>query len=119
MIPAKADTESQKVFLDGENKPRLAEAHTGKRAVYFIDAPHFALAPFLGYLWCVSRDFIQSPADRQRFNVLGALNVITHELVTVTNDTYITAESICELLHKLADLKLGFPITLFLDNARY
>ena len=63
--------------------------------------------------------FIQSPFGRQRFNGLGGLNAITHELVTVTNDTYITAESICELLHKLADLKLGFPITRFLDNARY
>jgi len=50
MIPAKADTEAQKVFLDGEMKPRLAESQAGKRAVYLIDTPHFALAPFLGYL---------------------------------------------------------------------
>ena len=36
-----------------------------------------------------------------------------------TNDTYITAESLCALLHKLAALNLAVPITLFLDNARY
>jgi transposase len=51
--------------------------------------------------------------------VLGALNAITHELVMVTNDTYITAESVCELLRRLAMLHLAVPITLVLDNARY
>jgi len=77
------------------------------------------LAPFLGFLWSLTRIFIQAPAGRQRFNVLGAINAMTHELVMVTNDTYITAESICILLDKLSNLKLGLPITLFLDNARY
>lgn len=119
MIPAKADTEKQAVFLEEQLEPHLAEAKKGKRAVFFGDAAHFVLAPFLGFLWSVERIFIQAPAGRQRFNVLGALNAISHELITVTNDTYITAESVCELLQKLADLKLSIPITLFLDNARY
>jgi transposase len=100
-------------------EPRLAEAQAGKRAVFFVDAAHFVLAPFLGFLWCLTRIFIQAPAGRQRFNVLAALNAVTHELVTVTNDTYITAQSVCALLDKLSELKLGMPITLFLDNARY
>lgn len=119
MLPAKADPEKQAAYLANELEPRLAEAQAGKRAVYFIDAAHFVLAPFLGFLWSVARIFIQAPSGRQRFNVLGALNAITHELVTVTNETYITAESVCELLQKLAALNLGIPITLFLDNARY
>ena len=119
MIPAKADPEEQKVFLEQEIQPRLSEAQAGKRAVFFVDAAHFVLAPFLGFLWCLTRVFIQAPAGRQRFNVLGALNAITHELITVTNDTYINAQSVCELLHKLAALKLDVPITLILDNARY
>jgi len=119
MIPAKADPEAQAAFLEEQMEPRLAEAKAGKRAVFFVDAAHFVLAPFLGFLWSVARVFVQAPAGRQRFNVLGALNAITHELITVTNDTYITAESLCALLQKLADLKLGVPITLFLDNARY
>lgn len=70
-------------------------------------------------LWCFARVFMPAPAGRQRFNVLGALNAITHELVTVTNDTYINADSVCELLRRLAALGLGMPITLVLDNARY
>ena len=91
MIPAKADPQVQADFLKNEMEPRLTEAKAGKRAVFFVDAAHFVLAPFLGFLWSVVRVFIQAPAGRQRFNVLGALNAITHELITVTNDAYITA----------------------------
>jgi transposase len=51
--------------------------------------------------------------------VLAALNAINHEVITVTNDSYINALSVCELLGKLAALNLSIPITLVLDNARY
>jgi len=119
MIPAKANPDEQAAYLKEQLEPRLAEAQAGKRAVFFVDAAHFVLAPFLGFLWSLTRVFLKAPAGRQRFNVLGALNALTHELVTVTNDTYITAESLCTLLKKLAALNLGVPITLFLDNARY
>jgi transposase len=119
MIPSKADPVEQAAYLTEKLEPRLAEAQAGQRAVFFVDAAHFVLAPFLGFLWSFARVFIQAPAGRQRFNVLGALNAITHELVTVTNTTYITAEQVCELLQKLAALNLGVPITVFLDNARY
>lgn len=37
----------------------------------------------------------------------------------MTNESYINAESICEMLRKLAALNLGIPITIVLDNARY
>jgi len=87
--------------------------------VLFVDAAHFVLAPFLGYLWCFVRQVVRAPAGRQRFNVLAALNAVTHELVVVTNDTYINAQSVCELLRKIAALGLGVPVTLVLDNARY
>lgn len=119
MVPAKADPEVQAAYLQEQIEPRLAEAQAGKRAVFYVDAAHFVLAPFLGFLWSFTRVFIRAPAGRQRFNVLGALNAITHELVTVTNDAYINAESVCDLLRKLAALNLGVPITVFLDNARY
>lgn len=119
MIPAKADPDAQATFKTEQLEPRLEEAQAGKRALFFVDAAHFVLAPFLGFLWCFERVFVRAPAGRQRFNVLGALNAITHELITVTNDTYINAESVCQLLIKLAELNLGVPITLILDNARY
>jgi len=119
MLPAKADPEKQKEFLEQEIQPRLDETQAGKRAVLFTDAAHFVLAPFLGFLWSVARVFIPAPSGRQRFNVLGALNAITHEMITITNDTYITAQSVCALLEKIAALYIGIPITIFLDNARY
>jgi len=119
MIPAKADPEKQKAFLEQELQPRLDQAQAGKRVVLFVDAAHFVLAPFLGFLWSVVRVFIQAPSGRQRFNVLGALNAITHELITITNDAYINAESVCALLEKIANLYVGIPISIFLDNARY
>ena len=71
MIPAKADPEVQAASLKEVLEPRLDEARSGKRAVFFVDAAHFVLAPFLGFLWSISRLFIKAPTGRQRFNVLG------------------------------------------------
>jgi transposase len=119
MLPAKADPEKQKEYLEQEIQPRLKEAQKGERVVLFGDAAHFVLSPFLGFLWSVARIFIPAPSGRQRFNVLGALNAITHEMITVTNDVYINAQSVCELLEKIANLYVGIPISIFLDNARY
>ncbi len=51
--------------------------------------------------------------------MLGALNAVTHELITVTNDAYINATTVCELLRKITQANVGVPISLILDNARY
>ena len=118
-IPAKASVEKQEEFLHQELEPRLEEARGGKRAVFFIDAAHFVLSPFLGFVWSVVRIFIPSPSGRHRFNVLGALNAISLEVVSVTNQSYITSVQVCELLTRLADLGVGIPMTVVLDNARY
>lgn len=45
--------------------------------------------------------------------------MITHELITVTNDSYINALSVCELFKELRQKYGEIPITLILDNARY
>jgi transposase len=84
-----------------------------------VDAAHFVFGAFLGYLWCFVRCWIKAPSGRQRFSVLGALNAVTHDVITVTTLTYINSESVCQLLVKLAELSLQVPITLVLDNARY
>jgi transposase len=118
-LPAKAEPDEQEKYKKEKLEPRLEEAKAGKRAVFFVDAAHFVMGAFLGLVWCFERIFIKSPSGRKRFNVLGALNAITHEVILVTNDTYITATQICELLQKIANLGLVIPITLVLDNARY
>lgn len=109
----------RRLFLKAELEPRLAEARAGERAVLFVDAAHFVMASFLGWLWCATRLFVKAASGRQRYNVPGAFNAVSHELIRVTNDSYITAQTVCELLHKIAALGLGVPITLVLDNARY
>jgi hypothetical protein len=97
----------------------LAEARQGQRQLYFVDASHFVLASFLGWIWCFTRMFVRAASGRQRYNVLGALHAVTHELVTEINTKYINAESVCALLHKIASSSLTAPVTLVMDNARY
>ena len=118
-IPAKADWGQQQKFLDESLNPRLEEAKAGNRAVLFMDSAHFIHAIFVGFLWCLSRVFIKSASGRSRYNVLGAIDAITHQLFTVCNEAYINANSICEMLHKVARHYAGTSITIVLDNARY
>jgi transposase len=119
MIPAKADAAEQREYLDGKLWPRLRQARRLRRVVCFVDAAHFVHGPYLGYLWCFVRLLMRGPSGRKRFNVLGAIDAVTHELTTVCNDTVINAEVVCELLRNLAARYVGLPLTLVLDNARY
>lgn len=84
-----------------------------------MDAAHFVFGTFLCCLWSILRLHVRAASGRQRFNVLGAWNAITHELVSVTNTTVVNMETMCELLRKIAALGLAGPVTLVLDNARY
>jgi transposase len=109
----------QAVFLREELEPRLRQARQGHRQVDFVDAAHFVFAPFLGFLWCAVRLFVRAASGRKRYNVLGALDAVTHRLIRVTNLDDINAESVCALLRAVAGAGVGLPITLVLDNARY
>ena len=85
-----------------------------------MDAAHFVHQAYLGMVWAPERIFIPSPSGRNRYNVLGALNAITKDIVTVNDDEYINGNSVCTLLAKLAAGKRnGVPITIVLDNAKY
>src|SRR3954447_16199965 len=119
MIPAKADADEQAKFLAEELQPRLRQARRLRRVACFVDAAHFVHGAFLGYLWCFTRLLVRGPSGRKRFNVLGAIDAVTHELTTVVNDTVIDAMAVCDLLRKLSARYAGLPLTLVLDNARY
>jgi transposase len=111
---------TQAEFRETKLEPRLEEARQGLRQVLFVDAAHFVHASFLGILWCVARLCVRAASGRKRFNVLGALDAVSHKLIAVTNHSYINAESVCLLLRAVADAATpGLPITLVLDNARY
>jgi transposase len=122
-VPPKKTVEEhareQAAFVRDELEPRLEQARRGQRQVYFVDAAHFVFAPFLGFLWCAARLFVRAASGRKRYNVLGALDAVTHRLIRVTNHGYINAESVCALLRAVAGAAVGLPITLVLDNARY
>lgn len=87
--------------------------------MFFVDAAHFVFGTFLCSLWSFVRLFVRAASGRQRFNVLGAWNAVTRQLVAVTNTTVVNTETMCQLLRKIAALKLTGPCTLVLDNARY
>ena len=108
----------QAAFLESELKPCLDAAGAGIGHVFFVDAAHFVFGTFLCCLWSFTRIFIRAASGRQRFNVLGAWNAVTRELIAVTNTTVVNTETMCELLGKIAALGLSGPITLVLDNAR-
>jgi transposase len=111
--------EIQAKFLETDLKPCLDAAVAGQGHVFFVDAAHFVFGTFLCCLWSFARIFVRAASGRQRFNVLGAWNAVTRELIAVTNTTVVNTETMCELLGKIAALGLTGPITLVLDNARY
>ena len=111
--------EIQAQFLETDLKPCLDAAVAGQGHVFFVDAAHFVFGTFLCCLWSFARIFVRAASGRQRFNVLGAWNAVTRELIAVTNTTVVNTETMCELLRKIAALGLAGPITLVLDNARY
>ncbi|MBY0459214.1 MAG: transposase [Gemmataceae bacterium] len=70
-------------------------------------------------LWSILRVFVRAASGRQRFNVLGAWNAVSHAFVSVTNTTVVNTDTMCELLRKIGALGLAGPSTVVLDNARY
>ena len=51
--------------------------------------------------------FREHPPEKEKEPCsLLILNAITHELITITNETYINAQSVCDLLWKITRLNL-------------
>jgi transposase len=85
-----------------------------------MDAAHFVWGTgFLVGLWCFVRMFVRTSSGRKRYNVLGAYNAVTKKLLTVTNETYINSQSVCEMLRLLRRTHRGKSVTVVLDNAAY
>lgn len=109
---------TQAVFLEEKLEPAMVEAREGKGHILFVDAAHFVMGSFLCCVWCAVRLMIRGGAGRKRYSVLGAWNAVANELVSITTDATVNAESVCALLRKIA-LGLTGPIRLVMDNARY
>jgi transposase len=118
-IPSKADNDKQHAWVETELKPVMEAAQKEEVHLFFCDAAHFVLQPFLCSLWCAFRVFIKASAGRNRINVLGAVNACTKEVVTLSNTTYITSNTLIEFLKLLKEKFANKPIAIILDNARY
>lgn len=117
-VPGKADPVLQEQWLDAL-KPYITTAQAGKCRLLFSDAVHFTLSAFVCNVWSKERLYLKTAAGRNRLNVLGAVDAITKEVLTVDNTTYITAETVETFLQRLKDMTLDIPIVVVMDNARY
>jgi transposase len=119
-IPAKADPKKQRTFYENTLLPLIERAKSGAITLLFMDGSHFVMGGMcLGYVYSAARRFAKAFSGRQRYNVLGALDMVTKKLTKITNHTYISAQQVCELLHKIADEYKGNDVCVVLDNARY
>lgn len=98
----------------------MEKAKEGNVSLLFLDASHFVMGcDFLGHIYGRTRRFIKTFSGRKRYNVLGAMDYVTKEVLTITNDSYITASEVCDLLQKIAGEYKQREVHLVLDNARY
>jgi len=119
-LPAKADTTAQNKFYEDILHPLMKKAEQGNIALLFMDASHFVLGcDYLGYIYSRVRRFVRTFSGRKRYNVLGAIDYITKRILTVTNDSYITAAEVCNMLRIIAEEYSGKTVHLIIDNARY
>ena len=119
-MPAKADPIKQREFYDKVLHPLMEKAKRGTIALLFLDASHFVMGcDYLGYIYGKKRLFVKTYSGRKRYNVLGAMDYLTKKVLTVTNDTYITATEICDMLRLISDNYSGREVHIILDNARY
>jgi hypothetical protein len=121
-LPPKSTIEehvaTQAEFKAQKLDPVLVEAQTGQRDVFFVDAAHFVRGVYLCCVWCLVRMMIRGASGRQRYNVLGAWNAVTRQLIRISNVTRVSSDTMVELLVKIATVKTR-ATTLVLDNARY
>jgi len=85
-----------------------------------MDASHFVMGcDFLSHIYGKVRRFVLTFSGRRRYNVLGAIDYATKKVLTITNESYITATEVCGMLHKISTEYAGKAVHLILDNARY
>ena len=98
----------------------MERAEADELSLLFMDASHFVLGcDFLGCIYCKFRRFVLTFSGRKRYNVLGAIDYATKKVLTVANDTYITATEVCDMLRKVSAAYPGRAVLIVLDNARY
>lgn len=120
LVPSQADPELQRQFVQW-----LAGLHQHLKPedrLYFGDAVHFKHNAEAGFAWSEVGEPHQIPANtgRQRYNVLGAYCLQTHEHLFILTPDNINQAKLIEFLALLRAKHPGCgQIYLLVDNARY
>lgn len=117
-VPGKADPEKQKKWI-ADIQSVIAEAEDGKRRLLFMDAVHFTLEAFTCKVWCKGQLYLPTGAGRNRFNLLGAIDPFSLDLIQSHSMVYVDAEQVKTFLEKVRDQSGDIPVSIVLDNARY
>lgn len=117
-IPGKANPEKQKDWI-ADIQPVISEANEGRRRLLFMDAVHFTLEAFTCKVWCKGPLYLPTGAGRNRFNLLGAIDPFSLELIQSHSMVYVDAKQVMDFLEKVRHQSGDLPVSIILDNARY
>ena len=118
-VPAKADLEKQKQFIEAYEK--LKKETPENEPILFGDSVHPTMATKIVYGWIKKGQDkpIATIASRTRVNLTGAICLKDFKIITQSSDT-INGESTIEFLKKLKDTYPDAPfIHIILDRAGY
>lgn len=101
-----------------------AESSDGSKVVLSFDPMHQVHNNENGHLWQIKGEAgtkrVLSNTGRKRLNILGAIDLVSHEIVPLVTEVNCTAETIKVFLAEVIKMyKNSTKITIFLDNAKY
>lgn len=122
-VPAKADAEAQRVFLEGTLAPLMtaAEAAPATRPLYFVDATHpaYDAHPACGWIRRGETRALRSNHGRVNVTMNGALSWPAREVVTREASKITGPEMVAFFQDLAARHPTAEAITIVLDNATY
>jgi transposase len=118
-IPGKANTEEQKRFVKRYKKIRKNMGEND--VVVFTDAVHPTFNSITGYGWILkgTEKYIKSNTGREKININGAINPVTHDIIAKDFES-INYEATIELLRRIKKTySAAENIYVFMDRAKY
>ncbi|CAK0764002.1 transposase [Azospirillaceae bacterium] len=119
-VPAKADEEKQRAFLEETLRP-LMEAASAEKPLYFVDAIHPAHTGHAAFGWIRKGKTkeLKSNHGRSNLNVNGALSWPDRTVIHREEKRVTSAAMIALFEDILAKHQAATVISIVLDNARY
>ena len=119
LVPGNPDLDEQELFV--EQYEKFMKSKSDDVEVLFLDAVYPEHNTLAGYGWIKKGETreLKTNSGRQRLNLHGAINAVTHEATVIESQT-INKDSTLELL-AIIEEKYPFAssIKIILDNARY